>query len=245
MPNALIASLLAATVAGLGLAAARFASGWVARNEPHLASGAAGALVGTALLHLLPEGLEHDAGAPLFALGAFLALSVIRLIAGASDPHAAPASISTGAAITSVLGIGLHSFADGAIYVVAFEAGIDAGVAAAAGLVLHEFSEAVILLALIAAAGVRGPAAYAWAFAGAGLSTPAGALAGLALAERLSEATLGALIGAAAGAVLHVGASHVTGHACGRSGRAAAAAAVLAGAAFAALLAAARHGVGH
>ena len=52
-------------------------------------------------------------------------------------------------------GIGIHSFVDGIIYAVTFQASILVGILAATGMVAHEFAEGVITYLLPIKGGVK------------------------------------------------------------------------------------------
>ena len=209
IPPAVLASLLAALVASLGLAGAAWRAGWAERHAGTLTAFAAGVLV-TAGLALLPEAASASARAPLAALAGYLLLYGSSLAAsGRASAAAAP-----------LLAISLHSFVDGLEYGVLFEHDPQLGLAASVGLIAHEFAEGVVLFALLRAVGLRVRPALVLAFLGAAVTTPLGAAASQPLLGVLDEGGTGLLLGGAAGALLYVGATHLPAHLGGPGGRA-------------------------
>ena len=201
LPPAVLASLLAALIACLGLAAAARRRGWAERNAAVFTAFAAGVLV-TAALVLLPEAAATSRAAPFAALGGYLLLYATGLFAGRPG----------GAVAAPMLAIGLHSFLDGMEYGVLFAHDPHVGLAASVGLIAHEFAEGVVLFAALRVAGLRVPMALGGAFVGAALTTPLGAVASQPLLAALDPGQMGLVLGGAAGALLYVGATHLPAH---------------------------------
>jgi zinc transporter ZupT len=108
-----------------------------------------------------------------------------------------------------LIGIGVHSFVDGAVYSVTFSVSVFTGVLAGVGMVLHEFPEGVLTYVLLIRSGFSKPSALRWAILAASLSTPLGMLASYPLVSRIGDRLLGALLALSAGALVYVGASHL------------------------------------
>lgn len=206
---ALAASGVAALAATMGLwiaaVRARLADGLKARLEP----AAAGVLIATSLLHLAPEAFARVGWSAAFA---FLAgLAGMRLFDVASERLSERMGVHPGAAAVAVAApiaaIVIHSFMDGGAYAVAFAVDRIVGVAAVAGLILHEVGEGAMLFFLFRTAGLRAPLAAPAAFAGAALTTPLGALAAINFAEALTPGALGIAVGVVGGAIFAVGTS--------------------------------------
>ncbi len=204
---ALAASGVAALAATMGLwiaaVRARLADGLKARLEP----AAAGVLIATSILHLAPEAFARIGWSAAFA---FLAgLAGMRFFDVLSDRLSERMGARPGAAAVAVAApiaaIIIHSFMDGGAYAVAFAVDHLVGVAAVAGLILHEVGEGAMLFFLFRTAGLRAPLAAPAAFAGAALTTPLGALAALNFAEALTPDALGIAIGVVGGAIFAVG----------------------------------------
>jgi zinc and cadmium transporter len=176
----------------------------------YINSFAAGALITIALAHLIPESVELADNALLFVLAAFVVFylleaaltfhsgSAIHFLEGcARDTH------NKGPVIFS--GLFLHSIIDGFIIAVGFEASLELGLFAAAGVILHELPEGVTSFALMLRS-MQNKTALILSVAVA-LATPVGAAIGLVLLGGLSPASLGAMMAVAGGSFLYVAAS--------------------------------------
>ncbi|GGC95440.1 hypothetical protein GCM10011342_00290 [Aquisalinus flavus] len=199
----MIASLIAALMATLGLVCVWLNESFADKYSGYFSAFAAGVLVMTAL-RLFPEGLAMTANAPYWALGGYLSLYMINALLR-HEPNA-------GVAIAPLLGIGLHSFLDGIEYGILYEHDIFIGMMASIGLILHEFAEGMILFAILRGSGMKPSIAVIVAFFGAALTTPLGALISVEYLHDAPPDVLGILVSVAAGALLYVGATHLTVH---------------------------------
>jgi zinc and cadmium transporter len=127
---------------------------------------AAGALVSSALLDVIPDALEllTRSGAPLHhhhlmftvCLG-FLAFYVLEQSThNSADAHALGAAPAAG--LLGALGIGLHSLLDGVAIGEAFHAGTSVGSAVALAVVVHKFADGVSTVGILMSTG-RSPRA--------------------------------------------------------------------------------------
>lgn len=158
----LVAILTATLVAGIGSVwlAALLSFGLLTRYTQHMLSLAAGALLATAFLHLLPEAFESQVGAKaLFAtlLGGlvfFFLLDKAELwhhghehpSAGATPHHHHPApgdapaeqAAFSGGGWAVLAGDSVHAFGDGILIASAFVADLRLGMVAALAVMVHE-----------------------------------------------------------------------------------------------------------
>lgn len=219
----LLSILLATLAAGIGsvwLAAGLMRAGWLRGNEAagrgpreqHLLSLAAGALLATAFMHLLPEAMESQAGAKqlfsalLVGLVFFFLLDKAELWhhghehhqgvhghahhhaqddAGAHHHHhAAHEARSGGWAVLT--GDSVHCFGDGILIASAFIADWRLGVVAALAVLAHEVPHHIgDLVVLRQTSGSRSAALAKVSLAGA--VTPLGGLAGWWLVDQLVD----------------------------------------------------------
>ncbi len=200
---ALLASLVAAGVAVIGLLTVWRYEGWAAKHSGKFTAFAAGVLITTAI-SLVPEAVEVCAQAGWFMLGGYMLLYLITF----SFRNDAP----LGLIWAPVIGIGFHSFIDGLQYGVLYEIDTQTGMAASAGLIAHEFAEGVILFSILQRAGLSNRVAFLGGFVGAALTTPLGALVAESQIHHLGPTALGGLTAVAAGALLYVGATHLPLH---------------------------------
>ena len=223
--------LAAALTAACALFLARRAARFTRANAPLFAAFAGGVVITIALVHLTPEALQMSAQAPWLVLAGFAAGFVLHAVVGAAA--STPGRIGRAAALAPVIAIALHSVLDGVVYAVVFAVDTFTGAAAALGLVLHEFPEALICFVLLQRAGFTDRTSLVLAFFAAGVTTLAAAAGAAPFAAALDPAALGALFALVAGLLLHVGAAHLL-HEAGEAGLVKGPAAVFAGAAVAA-----------
>lgn len=204
---ALAASFAAATVTATGILFVWRYRALAERYGLYAGIFAAAILITAALTHLYPESQELTPRAPTLVLAGYAALFIMQVLAGPVETSMGTERWSV--AFAPVIGIGLHSFVDGLVYATAFTIDIHTGVGAVAGLVVHEFSEGILLYLIVRRAGAAPLAAGLIALMAAGLTTPAGTYLALHFIEDLSDSALGMLLAAAAGALLFVGGTHL------------------------------------
>jgi zinc and cadmium transporter len=127
------------------------AVGFVLRPErlrpilPILIAFAAGALLGDAFLHLLPEIAESDDGldaaASFAVLGGLLGFFVLEKFLHWHHQHVPTEEVLHPVAVTNLVGDALHNFIDGAIIAAAFLASPEVGLATAIAVALHEIPQ--------------------------------------------------------------------------------------------------------
>jgi zinc and cadmium transporter len=149
-----------------------------------LISFAAGALLGDAFLHIVPDIAESPAGFDLTASGsvlggiiAFFALEKVFHWHHAHFPHE---EVLHPVAVSNLLGDALHNFVDGAIIAGAFVVSPEIGIATAVAVVLHEIPQELGDFGILVHAGLSPRRALALNFL-IGLTALAGAIATLLL----------------------------------------------------------------
>ena len=204
----LVASLLAAAVTTAGLVTIRRFESWGRRNTAYFACFAAGVLISVSFLHIIPTALGMSAAAPVLLLAGYLMMHVLNrfLTAFVCDR---PETADNAIGLIPLVGIGFHSFLDGAIYTVTFKVDVFTGLVAAAGMVLHEFPEGVVTYLLLLKGGFAKGRALTLAFVAAAATTPLGAIAAHPVVSRISPAMLGDALALSAGALVYVGATHL------------------------------------
>ncbi len=202
---AVLASLLAALIATLGLFSVWRSEEWAVRNSTYLAAFAAGVLLTTAVF-LMPEGFKTTPLAPLLILLGYSLLYLINSIMTTGGDH------QSAGALVSLMAIGFHSYIDGFEYGILFDHNIFLGIMASLGLVTHEFAEGVLLYVLLRLSKVPSSLALILAFVGAAVTTPLGAVTSQFVLVMVDPEMTGMLLSVAAGALLYVGATHLTEH---------------------------------
>ncbi len=204
----LIAILLGTLAAGIGSVwlAAALSFGVLARYTQHMLSLAAGALLSTAFLHLLPEAFESQAGAKELFLTLLVGLVFFFLLDKAElwhhghehhhDPdhdhdhgpahghaHTEPVKAGTWAVLT---GDSVHCFGDGVLIASAFMADLRLGVIASLAVLAHEVPHHMgDLMVLRTATSTRRTALVKVSLAGA--VTALGGLVGYWLVDQLQD----------------------------------------------------------
>lgn len=110
-----------------------------------LVSFAAGALLGDAFLHILPELAESargfDVNASLAILAGVIAFFMLEKVLHWHHAHIPHEDVIHPVAVTNLVGDGLHNFIDGAIIGGAFLASTELGIATAIAVALHEIPQ--------------------------------------------------------------------------------------------------------
>jgi ZIP family zinc transporter len=190
------------------------------RRHLYLVMGAAaGLLVGSALLDLLPEAIELSGPRPLgtaiAAAGGFSAFYVADHFVhlGASEHRHEERERAFGS--MAALGLTLHSLLDGLAIGSAFHADTKLGVVVGIAVVAHDFGDGVSTVGVVLGAKSALRASIGWLIADA-VAPVAGAL--LAPSLILSRAVLAGVLASFAGSFLFLGAAHLLPEA-GRAGQ--------------------------
>jgi len=197
-------ALSAALVNGLGILAIIRYREWAEKSKSYFMCFAAGILVSTPLMLILPTAIQKTFYAGFAALVGFLFMFFSnQLIKRYTNKKEAAFGI------TAAEGIGIHSFVDGIIYAVTFQASVLIGVLAGTGLVVHEFAEGVITFLVLMEGGTSEKKSGVYAFLIAGLTTPIGAFVVYPFVSHIKGSALGLMLGFVAGVLLYVSASHL------------------------------------
>jgi zinc and cadmium transporter len=206
----LLAILIGTLVAGIGSVwiAGLLTYGVLARYTQHLLSLAAGALLATAFMHLLPEAFESQAGAQalfttlLAGLIFFFLLDKAELYHHGHEhshgeahdhashhPHADSHSHdhhASGGGWAVLLGDSVHCFGDGILIAAAYMADIKLGLAATLAVLVHEIPHHMGDLVVLRQARQSASKALA-KLSAAGAVTVVGGLVGYLLIEQLQS----------------------------------------------------------
>lgn len=211
-------SLLSGTLSLVGGLALLAKPEWVRRFSVHFVSYAAGVLLATAFLDLLPEAFELTAAEPesilLAALGGFILLFLVERIV--TRFHAHPAHGDHGAAhlhphggkttpALLLIGDTMHNFIDGAVVAASFLVSIPLGIVTAVAVAAHELPQEIGDFSVMLARGWS-RARVIWANLVSSLANLVGALA-VFLAQSYVEPTLPLMLAFTAGIFLYIAAS--------------------------------------
>lgn len=171
-----------------------------------LISFAAGALLGDAFIHLLPEIAESEAGfdvaASLALLGGVIAFFVLEKVLHWHHAHYAREEVIHPVAVTNLVGDGLHNFIDGSIVAASFLVSTRLGIATSLAVVLHEIPQELGDFAILVRAGLKPRRALLLNLLSA-LAAMVGAIATLAVSS-IVEGVERALVPVTAGAFVYI-----------------------------------------
>ena len=204
----LAASMTACAVTTLGIVVISQHKEWSRERSAYFVSFAAGVLITVSFMHIIPESLRRSERAPLFMLLGFLGLYLMNRFLNLYLCREYECR-EYAAGLVPMLGIGLHSLIDGAIYAITFNVSIFTGALAAIGMIFHEFPEGIITFVLLERGGFSSRRSVWYALLAAGLSTPLGAVITYPFMRTINQRTLGALLALSAGALVYVGATHL------------------------------------
>ncbi len=177
---------------------------WTDGLKNYLMCFSAGILITSPLILALPEAFAKNKYAGFFALIGFLFMFFSnKLIRKKSQDK----DLAFG--ITAVEGIGIHSFIDGIIYTVTFSISLLTGFMSAIGLVIHEFAEGVITYTFLIKGGLKRKKALFYAFLVSALTTPIGALIAYPVISKISDSTMGLMLGFVSGVLIFISSSHL------------------------------------
>jgi zinc and cadmium transporter len=151
----------------------------------YLVAFAAGALLGDAFFHLLPEIAESEAGftpgASAAVLTGVLGFFVLEKVLHWHHAHFPEEEVLHPIAVTNLVGDGLHNFIDGAVVAASFAVSVELGLATSIAVALHEIPQEIGDIAILLHAGLPPRRAIALNFI-SGLAAVAGALLVLSIA---------------------------------------------------------------
>lgn len=203
--SSLAAVTLVSVVSLVGASSLVVKEQWLKPMLIVLVAFAAGALLGDAFLHLLPEAVEADGELGLTTSFAVLAgvSAFFVLEKGLHWHHAHMGHEETmhPIAVTNLVGDGLHNFLDGAIIAASFVVSPQLGVATTVAVALHEIPQELGDFGILVHAGLSPRRALTLNFA-SGLAAIAGAVVTLAFTP--VETIEHAMVPFAAGAFIYI-----------------------------------------
>jgi len=202
-------SLVAGLATILGMVMVILKEEWVVRNSRHVHSFAAGLILGIAFFNLFPESLKLSEHALIFIFIGFLMFYLLEhlmvLHSGSEMHYKDRHNPQHTKAMVMFSGLFFHSLLDGLIIGVGFEIDATIGILTSLGVIMHELPEGVTTYSLLVSM-IKREKALAMSTAVA-LATPIGAIASLTFMGRLSEPTIGLLLGMAGGSFLYIAAT--------------------------------------
>lgn len=173
----ILASFVVSLVSLAGIATLSLNEQWLRRGMNALIGLAAGALLGDAFIHLIPETFEAGVEGPVFALSVLGGILVFLIIerylhwynrnnAHRTCPPGEVCVVDTtkplGALV--IFGDGVHNFVDGAVIAASFMVSVPLGITTTIAVFLHEIPQEISDFALLLHAGFTRARALLWNF---------------------------------------------------------------------------------
>lgn len=132
-----------------------FKDSFRSRLVPWLVSYAVGALLGVAMLNLLPEALTHLPAARVFAtlLGGILLFFVLEKLVLWRHCHTHDCEVHDGSVLPVLVGDAFHNFVDGAVVAAAVLTSVPLGISTAFAVAAHEIPQEIGDFAILLHAG--------------------------------------------------------------------------------------------
>ena len=182
-------SLLVSLVALIGIAAFAFNEKALKKIVILLVSLSAGALIGDAFIHILPEAVEKfgfDLYMSLYILAGILVFFLLEKIIHWHHCHCSEHTHKKPFVLTMLLGDGLHNFVDGLFIASSYLISINLGIATTIAVLFHEIPQEIGDFGVLIHGGVRKRKALLLNFATA-LMALLGAVVGLYIGEANDE----------------------------------------------------------
>jgi ZIP family zinc transporter/zinc and cadmium transporter len=203
----IIYSLLAASAAMFGAFLVLKFHKWSEKNSLLLINFAAGVMLALAFAHLIPEAIEANPNALFYVLAGFLVMFFLQFIILFHPCHDDEGCKTHSTMdITSVIGLSFHSFLDGVIIAVGFEAGAVLGIFTTIAVLLHKLPDGITISSILLHNGATKKKILNLSLLTAAF-TPAGTILGMFLFKNIQQNILGIMLAAAAGSFIFLAAS--------------------------------------
>ncbi|MDP1852875.1 MAG: ZIP family metal transporter [Candidatus Omnitrophota bacterium] len=203
--NVIIYSLIAGIATMLGTAMLFYKEAWARKNSLYLVSFAAGVMLATAFLDLLPEAVSLTNEAMWAALSGILLFYVLQQSINLHPCHDEECQLHN-LGILSLAGLTFHSLIDGIAIALGFGISVSLGTVTTLAVILHEVPEGITTTSILMYAKMPRKKVI-WYSALVALSTPLAAILFYPFVKGIPEKILGLLLGLAAGSFIYVAAS--------------------------------------
>jgi len=202
--NILAFSIIAGIATLIGVMLVFYREKWARVNSIYLISFAAGIMLATALVHIIPESLElNKKGAAIAILVGILGFYLLQTFMMFHSHEAANEAHQIG--ILALTGLMFHSLLDGVAIVAGFEASYQVGVLTTSAVLLHELPEGVMTTGILLHSGMQKGKILTYSILVA-VATPIGALVSHFALGGISEGVIGILLALAGGSFIYVAA---------------------------------------
>lgn len=203
--NVIIYSLVAGFATMLGTAMLFYREAWARKNSLYLVSFAAGVMLATAFLDLMPEAILLTSGALWAVLFGILLFYVLQHLINLHPCHDEECQLHN-LGILSLAGLTFHSLIDGIAIALGFGISTALGMVTTLAVILHEFPEGVTTTSILMYAKMPRRKVI-WYSILVAMSTPFGAIIFYPFIKGIPKEILGLSLGIASGSFIYVASS--------------------------------------
>jgi len=201
--NVLAFSVIAGIATLIGVILVFYKEKWSRANSMYLISFAAGIMLATAFVHIIPESLKlNEKGAAIAILAGILMFYLLQTFM-MFHSHEEQEVHQIG--ILALIGLTFHSLLDGVAIVAGFEASSQIGVLTTLAVLLHELPEGVMTTGILLHSGMKRRKILVYSILVA-VATPIGAILSHFVLSGISEGLIGILLALAGGSFIYVAA---------------------------------------
>lgn len=200
--NVIVYSLIAGASTMLGTCLLFYKETWSRRNSIYLVSFAAGVMLATAFLYLIPEAISLSNNALVAVLFGVLAFYVLQQLIDLHPCHDEQCRLHN-MGILSLIGLTFHSLLDGIVIALGFGINVSLGIMTTLAVVSHEFPEGITATSILMYAKMPRIKIILYS-AIVALATPLGAIFFYPYLKGMSNEILGLLLAVAAGSFIYI-----------------------------------------
>ena len=202
--NVLAFSVIAGIATLIGVILVFYKEKWSRANSMYLISFAAGIMLATAFVHIIPESLKlNEKGAAIAILAGILMFYLLQTFMMFHSHEEGHEIHQIG--ILALIGLTFHSLLDGVAIVAGFEASYQIGVLTTLAVLLHELPEGVMTTGILMHSGMKRSKILGYSILVA-VATPIGAIVSHFVLSGISEGLIGILLALAGGSFIYVAA---------------------------------------
>ncbi|MFQ6039459.1 MAG: ZIP family metal transporter [Candidatus Poribacteria bacterium] len=202
--NVLGFGIIAGIATLIGVMLVFYREEWSRANSIYLLSFAAGIMLATALVHIIPESLKlNEKGAAIAILAGILGFYLLQTFMMFHSHEEGQEIHQIG--ILALIGLTFHSLLDGVAIVAGFEASYQVGVLTTLAVLLHELPEGVMTTGILLHSGMQKGKILTYSTLVA-VATPIGAVVSHFALGGISKGVVGILLALAGGSFIYVAA---------------------------------------
>ena len=205
LSNIIFYSSLAGLATIMGTLMVFYREKWARKHSLYLISFAAGVMLASAFIYIIPESLALYGNALTFVLIGILIFYIIQHIIMLHPCHDEECRTHR-LGMISFTGLAFHSLLDGVVIMVGFEADPALGVITSLAVLLHRLPNGITITAVLTYAAIERSKVLLYSLIVA-LAAPLGAIVSYFFLKKISPNLMGALLALAAGSFIYIAAA--------------------------------------